>query len=539
MGANMREGGPVRDEIGAFYVDSEWPTLWLDLNLELTYWPVAPSNRHEGGRTLGAGLAANVANGHLRANAQRGWPGLANASDAANIGAGSNQMAVPGDLGDLPWVVHDVWRQCTYEWNATCFTAHLLPPLRGAVGAYRHLLAYNLNGTPTPGVLHLFPTDDPAGYPAPPGWDASYDIAGVRWAFGAYLDVCDAAASGTGPFAPGAAGAPPAGAPPPPPPPECDAVGIADARRIARDITPLSVDPVRGINVWGSRDGAPVPFTLPFRHFSHTLACADYLLLTPDTGPGDGAVCAATVDTFYSVTWGGGAASTFSYAGVAAMSAYVLRGGAAYGNVSAMLFAAGTIGPSTFDNEGSSAIGNGSDVVNITPEATAAACDVLHSLFLQSHGGRILRVFPALPPDWGAPDGAGDAVFWRLRAERGFLVSAAAVNGSAAWVQVESEAGAAPVVVRAAFAGGSGGGPPALAIRTFPPGAPVSVVPAGPPGADGAVDFNVTGLGPGATVLMWPAGGGGGDFAVTPAPTRPGCANAWGWHPGWVSAPCV
>lgn len=194
----MREKGPVRDEIGPWYVDTEWPSLWLDLNLELTYWPNGPSNRALTiGKSLGENLRTNILNGHLADNFRRSDVALKHCfnasstqrvgqnvndsdgvastappeyqcSDAMSIGASSNQMHTGGDLGNLMWVTNDVYQICDYEYNASCFLTLALPPMRGALGAYRHLLAYNLNGTPS-SRLHLFPTDSPAGYPGPPG----------------------------------------------------------------------------------------------------------------------------------------------------------------------------------------------------------------------------------------------------------------------------------------------------------------------------------------------------------------------------------
>eukprot|EP00041_Stephanoeca_diplocostata_P021110 m.485690 g.485690 ORF g.485690 m.485690 type:complete len:71 (+) comp21737_c0_seq10:2161-2373(+) len=67
------------------------------------------------------------------------------------------------------------------------------------------------------------------------------------------------------------------------------------------------------------------------------------------------------------------------------MSAFTRRADAAWGNVTAMLFNRGidpvySITPSLFDNEGTSPTGNNSDVVNITPEATAGTLLVYHYL---------------------------------------------------------------------------------------------------------------------------------------------------------------
>ena len=249
------------------YVDTEWPTLWLDLNLELSYWPVAPSNRLKNGYSLAKNVARNVRNGHLTDNARR-CPRLANFTDVMSIGASSNQMHVGGDAGDLMWLSNDIWQLCEYEYSASCFVEYLLPPLRGAAGWYRHSLAYSLNGTATD-QLHLFPTDSPAGYPSVncsakqckfgEGWDAAYDIGLARWGFAQLIAICDAIKARRPPLFDRRGTGDPL-------PTECDLYESGEAQRILRDLAPVPTSG-SGIDVW--RD---VPFATPFRHFSHLLA---------------------------------------------------------------------------------------------------------------------------------------------------------------------------------------------------------------------------------------------------------------------------
>jgi hypothetical protein len=61
-------------------------------------------------------------------------------------------------------------------------------------------------------------------------------------------------------------------------------------------------------------------------------------------------------------------------------------------------------------------------------------------LLLQSWGGKI-RVFPAVPEDWK------EASFDQLRAQGGFLVSAARSQGKTDWISVKSLSGE-PCVVK-------------------------------------------------------------------------------------------
>jgi alpha-L-fucosidase 2 len=555
IGFGMRANGPVRDEIGPWYVDTEWPTLWLDLNLELTYWPVAPSNRLQAGYSLANGLRRNIENGHLMRNARRD-PRLAHVTDAMSLGASSNQMQLGGDSGDLMWITQDVWQLCEYEYSTSCFIEHLLPPLRGAVGWYRHSLAYNLNGSATPGTLHLFPTDSPAGYPGTDcthpnhscafgeGWDASYDIGLARWGFKTLVELCRAIASRTPPLFSSL----PTGAPLPK---ECDVYQNGEAARILRDLAPVPLDS-SGINVW--RD---VPFAIPFRHFSHLLAFMPLQLFSMDGDEQEQEICVRTLDTFYGVTWNitgrGFAASTFSWPAVAQMSAYVGRGEAAFGNITGMFsHSYGSITPTAMDNEGSSAIGAGSDVVNIDPCAVAAGADAYHKLMLQSYHG-VLRIFPAVPQTWEA------ASFHRLRAQRGFEVTAVRAEGATQWVAVRSMAGAPVLVIQADFRNQTdvaAGTFPSVMLRTD---ATSSVGERG----QGAVPLQLTlaancsrafrpavrggtcrytlseTLPANSTVLLYPERNRGQQFTVrrvhAPPEAKPETRvlNAWGWHDGW------
>jgi hypothetical protein len=71
IASSSREDGPMKDEIGPWYVDTEWPGYWYDLNSELTYWPIGASNRLELGRNLGKQFKLNVDNGNLARNVVR------------------------------------------------------------------------------------------------------------------------------------------------------------------------------------------------------------------------------------------------------------------------------------------------------------------------------------------------------------------------------------------------------------------------------------------------------------------------------------
>lgn len=233
----------------------------------------------------------------------------------------------------------------------------------------------------------------------------------------------------------------------------------------------------------------------------------------------DQRTCINTLETFYNVTWHGKAAMTASFSAVSQMNAFVRRGDQAFGNITDMLFNRGidpmrSVTPSLFDNEGSSPTGSDSDVVNVTPEALAAAADSLHKLVLQSHH-ELLRVFPAVPSHWR------ECVFFRLRGQRAFLVSGRLHAGEVAWIQVESLRGASPVVVEANFTSND------IQWRSAPSSGTVNVT------AASQNRFVISGLVAGGTVLLFPTGDTG-EFVASPLPPIVAQANGWGYHQGWV-----
>ena len=169
------------------------------------------------------------------------------------------------------------------------------------------------------------------------------------------------------------------------------------------------------------------------------------------------------------------------------------------------------------DNEGSSPIGAGSDVVNIDPCAVAAGADTFHKLLLQSYHG-VLRVFPAVPSGWGT------ASSHRLRAQRGFEVTAMRKSFATQWLAVRSVAGAPNLVVAADFTSADDQST-AVRVRTDAIGLSVGVATS----CDGSwctYTLNVT-LPANATVLIYPLRNAGAVFVLEQAAISTGPLNAW------------
>eukprot|EP01121_Diplochlamys_sp_Union-15-3_P012329 TRINITY_DN3683_c0_g2_i1.p1 TRINITY_DN3683_c0_g2~~TRINITY_DN3683_c0_g2_i1.p1 ORF type:complete len:180 (-),score=18.31 TRINITY_DN3683_c0_g2_i1:9-473(-) len=148
--------------------------------------------------------------------------------------------------------------------------------------------------------------------------------------------------------------------------------------------------------------------------------------------------------------------------------------------------------PSTLYNEGN----------NPCIESPLAAAASLMEMLITSYGG-LIRVFPAIPSNWT------DIVFYQLRTEGAFLISAKYANSRTQWIQIQSE------VIEDCSVLTNMKGP----YSTIPSGVPIDV-------RNGILHFNVK---KGSTLIIYTEGTSP-DFTVTPLPGQPSFFNYWGYH---------
>jgi alpha-L-fucosidase 2 len=490
LGGGAAAGAPASpqplDLMGPWYTHSRWALYWVDMNLQLTYWPLLASNHAALSATLPAWLTA-------RRIALAATAGTFAADSLAIEGAVSADLvgdpaaaAPPGAVGCLPWLAHSAWLHARMTGNETEMREDVYPLLRGAVNHYLHMLVDVADGDVV-NALHLPVTSSPE-YPLK-GPDASFDLALFRWGAAELLALAAEL--------------------------RIDEPLAANYSDVGARLAPLPVD-AHGIMV-----ASNVSFTIPHRHWSHLFAIWPLRTLDWRTADAPGrALIEASVDHYAGLTCAqrradGGVVwecpNGFTGDGVAALSVHMNRPNAAVGNLTAVLDS--LIPPNTL-------YGEENESPNI--ESAVAQAHVLHELLLQTDpgAGATVRVFPALPANWSA------AAFWRLSAA-GALVSAVRAGNDTQWAHAQ---GAATAGARGRAGGitlvveGLPAGP--LYVTTVPPNLNWTQV------APNAI--YLPSLAPDEEVLVRPAGGAAHGAAappaVAPVPNDAAQYNGWGWH---------
>lgn len=253
-----RPDGPAVDLFGPYFRVSQWPGLWWNLNVQLTYWPVYAGNRLD----LGTNLIDEL---------DRNFDGLL--ADATRKGV----------LGDFAWVLHNYWSQYRFAGDRPGLHAKWAPKAKAVVAAYRPLLKQNAEGR-----LELAPLGSPEYHGFKKFPNTNYNLALLRWLLNALLEDD------------GFAG----GAPDP---------QAAEWRRILAELIPYPTDEN------GLRIASNQAVDESHRHYSHLMALFPLYQLDP-TSPNDRDLVVKSVVHWHKIGGGKGLAG-YSYTGGASLYA--------------------------------------------------------------------------------------------------------------------------------------------------------------------------------------------------------------------------
>ncbi|MGO1056165.1 glycosyl hydrolase family 95 catalytic domain-containing protein [Crossiella sp. CA198] len=382
LASASRASGPVMATTGPWLEPTPWPSVWWNLNAQLQYWPVHGSGHPELDpipRTL-ATHRQTLVDG-LRPEYRHDSAGLRRSTDAQFDDAGF--VGVPGqfspdpEVGDLPWLLHNVWLSYRHSMDERLLREVLYPLLRKAMNYYLHFLAPAADGK-----LHLPPTFSPEYGSAP---DCNYDLALIRWSCATLLE-------------------------------SVRLLRIHDplAARWQEVLDKLVDYPVDGN---GFMIGAGAPFAKSHRHYSHLLMVYPLYLVNAEQ-PEHRDLIDRSLKHWISFE---GALRGYSFTGAASISSQFGRGDDALKYLRELV--ARFLQPNTMYYEAGPVI-----------ETPLSGMQSLHDMLCQSWGG-IIRIFPAVPGDWS------EVTLHDFRTEGAFLVSAVRRKGKTDFVRIRSLAG--------------------------------------------------------------------------------------------------
>jgi alpha-L-fucosidase 2 len=374
-----RAEAPVMATTGPWLEPTPWPGVWWNLNVQLEYWHVLGANHPELDaipRTLKDNERILIEG--LRPEYREDSAGLRRSTDMFGDDAGNVQEAgTGGEIGDLPWALHNVWLHYRHTMDESILRDILFPLLRRAMNYYLHFLAPGEDGR-----LHLPSTFSPEYGAAP---DCNYDLALIRWSCATLLD-------------------------------SAALLDIDDplAKRWQEVLDTLVDSPV---DENGFMIGTGVPFAMSHRHYSHLLSVYPLYLVTWEQ-PEHRDLIERSLRHWISFE---GALRGYSFTGAASISAQMGRGDDALRFLRELV--ARFIQPNTMYYEAGPVI-----------ETPLSAAQSLHDMLCLSFGDTI-RIFPAVPSAWA------DVTVHDFRTQGAFLVSAVRRGGRTRWVRVRSEAG--------------------------------------------------------------------------------------------------
>ncbi len=385
--STARPGKPIVDLQGVWPTwDTPWTSIWMNLNLQLTYSWQAKANLGYLAQPLWDALHTHRDN--LRRNVtdvagQETWTDAAclprtatydfhaPLDPAATVGVGQYEV------GNLTWMLFYYWQHCQAYADGQQLTQRLFPLLKSAVNLFFHIR------TETDGRYGLPSTASPEYVSADVGPNTNYDLANLRWGLRTLIDI-DTTYRLNDPLLP-------------------------RWRDFLDRLVDYPYSPETGFKVSDRYE-----FTdTSHRHYSHLFMVYPYHLLDW-TCPADSARMALSIGR-----WKGN--QGYSRTGKAAMLADKGDGDGALEQMD--YFLEHYLKPNTLYAETGPVI-----------ETPMAAMATLHEFYLQDWDDCI-RVFHGIPSAWR------EASFIGLRARGAFLVSATRRAGKTVFIQVESERG--------------------------------------------------------------------------------------------------
>ena len=382
LGSATREDMPLIDLMGPWFTSkTPWPSIWWNLNTQLTYSPLFASNHLDLTKPLFTILNKNKQ--QLINNVPKQWR-----SDAAAIGRIStfdlhsplNQYDLRKgqfEPGNLIWVMLYYYKYFQYSGDKKALQDQIYPLLKRSVNYLIHLLYADEKG-----VLHLVRSHSPEYADVV---DAHYTLAGLIWGIQTLIKT-DQLLS-------------------------LNDQEVGKWKNVLQKLTPLHA------NERGFMIGKDLELTSSHRHYSHLMAIYPYRLLNMDN-PSHRSMTERSIRHWHSMP---DALAGYSFTGASSM--YSLLGAGDSSVLQLTDFLDRHAKPNGLYAEAGPCFE--------TPMAFATS---LQEMLIQSDDG-LIKIFPAVPADWR------ELSFSKLGAEGAFLVDAVLYDGMLQQVKVNSKSG--------------------------------------------------------------------------------------------------
>lgn len=339
LGAAIRKDGPPLDLSGPWFRVNEWPGIWWNLNIQLTYWPLPPANQLELSATYNKAVDDH-------------FEGL-----LSHFGGQHN-------MGDLAWALHSYWLHLRHEGDWQAMREGWLPKAERVFAHYQKLLSRGEDGK-----LHLAPLGSPEYKAFTTFPDSNFNLALLRWLGQTMIEVNDKTSAGN---------------------PNSDAW-----RQTLADLTDYPVDKN------GYKIAANQSMEESHRHFSHIIGFYPLFVMNADD-PATYQLLDRSIRHWLELRNPDGSQDRcgFTLAVAASQKAALGQGNEALAYLDEFLdnrilerktLFASRILSNTFSVETNGA--------NPTIETSLGAANAAIELLFQSWGGKV-RVFPAVPTGW-------------------------------------------------------------------------------------------------------------------------------------------
>ena len=220
MAVCSRTDGPAVDLFGPMFRVSQWPGLWWNLNVQLTYWPYYASNHLD--------LAENL----IRLIDEKFDPLLDNYRDPK--------------LGDFAWAMHNYWLHYRYLGDWKSIQEKWVPKAIKIAEAFEKLQEKRENGKIG---LAAMGSPEYKGFVTYP--DTNYNLAILRWLLNALVESNEKFTA--------------------------NQADVAKWKQTLSDLIPYPVDK-KGLMI-----GSNQPVDMSHRHYSHLLGLYPLFQLSPDS----------------------------------------------------------------------------------------------------------------------------------------------------------------------------------------------------------------------------------------------------------------